>query len=460
MKNISKIILQNVSFLLLVGLIISFNGCGAQEGSNNTLIESQAVQNVSLTDLGESTKNSTTFQEVLKETTATSTSPIAYYGDTMNNEVVVIDIESMSLLKRIPTDGINTYTIDKLNNDYKKVYAITRSSNSMEVIDTETLERGKTIILEHFPRSCAFNSILGLTLVSGKDKPMSSLIDVETDEVVASIGSNCKTSPKDYGGGNATGHPFWFTKDKFALIDRANRTITLYSVTKVNGCWEVSCLSKLCTPTSVHHIIQRGLDGMDGGIDAADEAQCIFYAVAEGSQSEGKAPELLEIKLENNKLCITRVVAIGNDCEQDLGTHHGTFHPNGQHIYLPSNEGNVHVINYCTMKVEHVIKSGKGSGHVKFVPTRDMAVITNHHDTFVTVVDTKLHIHIKDIEVSGSSINDTILQSHTSYLGKNENYFYAFATDNGVFYKLDLETLEVVDELYTGGTPKQGCILE
>ena len=132
----------------------------------------------------------------------------------------------------------------------------------------------------------------------------------------------------------------------------------------------------------------------------------------------------------------------------------------GQHIYLPSNEGNVHVINYCTMKVEHVIKSGIGSGHVKFVPTRDMAVITNHHGTFVSIVDTKQHTHIKDVEVSGLSINDTILQSHTSYLGKAENYFYAFATDNGVFYKLDLEALEVVDELYTGGTPKQGCILE
>jgi len=112
------------------------------------------------------------------------------------------------------------------------------------------------------------------------------------------------------------------------------------------------------------------------------------------------------------------------------------------------------------MKVEHVIKSGIGSGHVKFVPTRDMAVITNHHGTFVSIVDTKQHTHIKDVEVSGLSINDTILQSHTSYLGKAENYFYAFATDNGVFYKLDLEALEVVDELYTGGTPKQGCILE
>jgi len=113
-------------------------------------------------------------------------------------------------------------------------------------------------------------------LVSGKDKPISSLIDVATDEVVASIGSNCKTSPKDYGGGNATGHPFWFTKDKFALIDGANRVIFLYQVTKINGCWKVSCLDKLCTPASVHHVIQRGLDGMDGGIDAEDEAQSVW----------------------------------------------------------------------------------------------------------------------------------------------------------------------------------------
>ena len=162
--------------------------------------------------------------------------------------------------------------------------------------------------------------------------------------------------------------------------------------------------------------------------------------------------------MENDTLYIARSVSIGCGCAKNLGTHHGTFHPNGTHIYLPSNEGNVHVINYQTMEVEHVIKSGIGSGHVKFVPTREIAVITNHKDTFITIVDTKLHKHIKDVTVSGESINNTILQSHTSYLDKDENYFYAFATDNGVFYKLDLETLEVVKELVTGGTPMQGCI--
>ncbi len=441
MRNLSKKLFYNASYLLFMGLVLSLNGCGSGEATT--------------------TKSSANFKPVLQEKAdGNSTSPIAYYGDTMNNEVLVIDIEDMSLLKRISTDGENTYTVDSLNSDYKKVYAITRSSNSMEVINTETLERGKTIILEHFPRSCAFNSILGLTLVSGKDKPMSSLVDVETDEVVATIGQNCKTSPKDYGGGNATGHPFWFTKDKFALIDRAARHMNLYKVEKVDGDWKVTFLNTLCTPTSIHHVIQRGANGMDGGIDAQDEAQDTFYAVAEGSQIECIPPMLLEISLVDNKLCITRSIDLGSENVKEKGAHHGTFDLNGQYIYLPSNEGNVHVINYFTMKVESIIKSGKGSGHVKCVPTRDIAVVTNHKDTFVTIIDTKLHKHIVDVNVSGESINNTILQSHTSYLSKDEKYFYAFATDNGVFYKLNLETFEVVETLYTGGTPKQGCILD
>lgn len=484
MKRLSKIILNNMSFLLLMGLTFSFNGCGSDGGThtNNSSIQSQTMQNISLsntretnmnlndssdssddnaTNAGESTGTNSGFQQVLNDSAVASTSPTAFYGDPMNEEVVVIDIETMRLLKRIPTNGENTYTVDKISDSYKKIYAITRGSNSIEVINTETLENVKTIALKHFPRSCAFNSVLGLTLISGKDKPMSTLIDVEKDEVVASVGKNCKTSPKDYGGGNATGHPFWFTKDKFALIDRADRTIFLYQVKKVNGCWKVSCLDKLYTPTSVHHFIQRGLDDMDGGVDAGDIEYHTFYAVAEGgSPSGGKAPQILEVILDNNKLSISREVTIDCGDEKNLGVHHGTFHPDGVHIYLPSNEGRVHVINYHTMKVETTIKSGKGSGHVKFVPSRNIAVVTNHKDTFITIVDTKHHTHIKDIKVSGESIHGTILQSHTSYLDKDEKYFYAFATDNGVFYKLDLETLEVVDELYTGGTPKQGCFLD
>jgi hypothetical protein len=62
--------------------------------------------------------------------------------------------------------------------------------------------------------------------------------------------------------------------------------------------------------------------------------------------------------------------------------------------------------------------------------------------------------------VSDEAINGEMLQSHTQYVDKDENYFYAFATDNGVFYELDLAKLEINRTLYTGGTPKQGGFIK
>jgi hypothetical protein len=66
---------------------------------------------------------------------------------------------------------------------------------------------------------------------------------------------------------------------------------------------------------------------------------------------------------------------------------------------------------------------------------------------------------INDVTVSGTSINAEILQSHSSFVHPNMDYFYAFATDNGVFYELDLETLTVSRTVKTGGTPLQGVFM-
>jgi len=380
----------------------------------------------------------------------------AFYGDTQLNRILAIDVEAMELATDIPTTGTTPYTVGRAGN-LDKLYAITRGSQSIDVIDINTLEITKTIALEHSPRSCAFNEYLGLQLVSGKDKPMSSLIDVETDEVVAVVGRNELVTPLDFGGSNATGHPMWLTRDMFVLLDREKRKIELYKVKKEEGKWKVTYLSKLCTPTSAHHFIGKGVDGMDTGILIDDAPKDTFYLVTEGAPQDHLSPRLSEVKLIGETLCITRTVSFGCKNVENMGAHHATFHPDGKHVYMGSTEGKMHVIDIVNMKLEKSIVTGKGSGHTTFVPQKDLAIVTNHHDTFITIVDTITNTKIKDLNVSGESINDTILQSHTSFTDLNGDFFYAFATDNGIFYEVNLDTLEVSRTLYTGGTPKQGC---
>jgi DNA-binding beta-propeller fold protein YncE len=436
---------KNITTIALLSIALFIGGCGSS-GTTST-----------------SKTPTTTNEGEPNNTTSTPQAKIgAFFGDPLLERSLVIDMEQMELIKEIPSAGENTYNVEIMdsNGSTGKIYTMTRGSYSFDVIDAKTLETTTTIPLAHFPRSGAYNAVLGLMLISGKNKPMSSLIDVKTDQVIKIIGKNEQTSPSDYGGSNATGHPFWMTDSKYVLINRAKRTIQLFKVKKVDEQWHSYPLWEIQTPTSVHHLLRGGdILGMNGGITSETEETDTFYAVTEGSHQDGIAPSIIEIKLNLNKIAIEREVSIGFDANVEKGTHHAAFHPTLPYIYLPSKEGKLYVIDTVGMKLITTIETGKGSGHVCFVPKRNLAMVTNHHDTYVTIIDTNTHTKVKNIKVSGESINDTILQSHTQYLDEAQDHIYAFASDNGIFYELDLETLEISRTLDTGGTPKQGGVM-
>ncbi|PHR56381.1 MAG: hypothetical protein COA44_08475 [Arcobacter sp.] len=373
----------------------------------------------------------------------------AFYGDKALGRVVVMDVDNMIFKAEIFTQGIDPYPVDQAGK-FDKVYAITRGSNSIDVIDSNTLEPMGLIELEHYPRSSeAFNETLGLQLVTGVDKPMATLIDVATDKAVASVGLNELFLVSDYGGSNATGHPFWFDENKFALIDRPNRMIHMYAVgkSKKHGAVHTKLLSSVPTPTAVHHFVKR------------DSSDNIFYALSEGSPDEGISPSVLKYILKRGKLHFVAEVALASENIYEMGSHHADMHPDGIHMYIGSTEGNIYVLNTKKMKIMKTIPVGLGAGHTTFVPERNIAIVTNHKDTFVSVVDTKKHTLIKNVTVSGPQINGAILQSHSTFVHPDMNFFYAFATDNGIFYELDLESLEVSRSVETGGTPLQGVFM-
>ncbi len=383
----------------------------------------------------------------------------AFYGDRLLDRVVVIDVEAMKLTETVETNGIDPYPVDQAGK-LDKVYAITRGSNSIDVINASTLEPMGLIELEHFPRSSeAYNPVLGLQLVTGVDKPMASLIDVNTDKVVAVVGDSSLDSIIDYGGSNATGHPFWFDDNRFALIDRGSRTIKMYKVVERKGRrggYNVMLLDTISTPTAVHHFVKRDTSALAG------KEKYAYYALAEGSPDADIAPTVLKYVLKNNKLHFIAqadLAETGDAIIANMGSHHADVHPNGKLMYVGSREGNVYVINMLKMKMVKTIEAGLGAGHTTFVPERNIAIVTNHRDTFITIVDTVKHQKMTNITVSGESINDEILQSHSSFVHPNMNFFYAFATDNGIFYELDLETLSVTRTLKTGGTPLQGVFM-
>jgi hypothetical protein len=378
----------------------------------------------------------------------------ALYGDPTFDRVVAIDVPDMIFVDSVATAS-TPYPVDAAGY-LNKAYAITRGANSVDIIDPDTLSNIGSIALEHKPRSGeAHNGSLNFILIAGADKPMTSVVNPETDTVVATAGDNVVTvSNGDYGGSLASGHPFWFSKKKFAVIDRANRKIQLFKLkgNKNNG-YRTELLDEIDTPTSVHHFVSRYRKALHG------KDKFLYYAIAEGSPSNNIPPQLLEIKVRGQKINLLRSTALSGFEPSSMGSHHADMHPDGIHIYMGSTEGHMFVINRKQMDIVSVVDTGLGCGHTHFIADKNMAVVTNHKGTFLTIINTENHSKINDVIVSPPQANGQILQSHTSFVDPDGNNFYAFASDNGVFYELNLTSLTVTRTVETGGTPRQGVFI-
>jgi DNA-binding beta-propeller fold protein YncE len=371
---------------------------------------------------------------------------LAYYGDWNANRIFIFDVDNWGWVTTVEGTGDGPYGIDQQSPE--KAYALTRLTESLTIVNNQTFANDGIIPLEHRPRSTNYNPETGLTLVSGGDKAMTSIIKVEKDEVARVIGDDVKTHPGDYGGSLSTGHPLWVTDRQFFMLDRAAREIQLWH--PKNG-----LLSTLHTATSVHHVFQPPASTMKKG----DEH--IYYAVEEGNrgdnQGEPISPAILRFELQGDTLVETGRVEL-NSIDPSIynasimGAHHAAFRPDGKFIYVGSAEGNLFVIDRKKMKVKKVIEVGMGAGHTTFLSMRDQAIITNHNDTFVSVINTKNHKWVRNVEVADTASPAYKSQAHTSGVSLDMQYFYSAASHDGVFYRINLDTW-IVDKTYAVPEP-------
>ena len=373
---------------------------------------------------------------------------LAYYGDWDSNRVYIIDVDNMALVKSVENTGDGPYGIDQQGPN--KAYALTRRTESLTVVDNHTLEHDGFIELQHKPRSTNFNANTLLSLVSGGDKAMTSIIRTDMDKVTKVVGEDVLTTPHDFGGSLSTGHPLWANDHHFFMLDRAARQIQLWSR---GG----QMLSAMDAPTSVHHIFQPPLSTM------TEDKMNVFYAVVEGNQSEQVSPGIIRFEIKNNSLQLTARVKLHDYDPENLdistmGSHHADFHPDGMSIYIGSAEGHVFVIDKNTLQITTMVDSGAGAGHTTFLPMRNQAIITNHNSTYMTVIDTVNHEFVRNVEVASSASPDYKSQAHTSGVSLDMKYFYSAASHDGSFFRIDLDSWDV-SKTYIGGNLLMGSFI-
>ena len=365
---------------------------------------------------------------------------VAYFADNVNDAINVIDVDKMELLDNIPTGHQDTHTagIASYSPDETKLYVSNRASQALDVIDTKSNEIIKTIALDFCPRSISVEKDTHLVDVAAVDRPMAAIIDAKSDELIATVGDkNTVLTSK-------CGHSYWLDATHFTFIDREHDKIYNYELKKENGSWKTTPIDALDTPSPVHHIAAP-----------SDGNGTVFYAMAEGNSSV--YPAVLKLTYSASKhLDINESLSLtyNNLSAADMGGHHLNFIKGSTKIYAGSKEGHLFVIDYSKnpMEIVKVLDAGIGAGHTVQSPQGDRAVVINHKDKFITLIDTKNDTKIADIVVS--QLDDSIvgkkqIQAHTQYhFSPDGRYFYMALTEEGELIKVDLDAKKVVNRVH------------
>ena len=369
-----------------------------------------------------------------------------YFADELLARCIGVNQELTEFFD-IPTHiGSINGSVDRAG-DLDKQYVRTTDRKSFDVIDPLYAEYRKTIPLRHKPRSCGgFNPFRRLQLISGKDYAMTSIVDVDTDLVVASIGDDTVDTISGNNGGSACGHPYWLSEQHFCMLDRFNDQIRTFSIDDNYNCLETQSLD---IPTGSHMMHDEHRD------ETLTETQ--FYIAIEGSSSLNVLPQVIEATFDPNTgtFELGRTVELPGTTDTDSFHHYGAS-PDGTELWCPTYEsGNVFVLNKASFSITDTIAIGAGGGHVNFSETLNVAVVTNHYDTFITIIDMSTMIPTNVTICGGTSIDGVFKQTHTPRITDDDLFFITGITHEGKLVRVDLVLKSIDKTIEIGGEPIQ-----
>jgi len=420
------------------------------------------------------------------------TKKVVHFADEHNphNRLLTLDYKNMKLLKTTKISGDTNHHADTLGyvGDANYQMLIPKGSTYATIRDVKNGKYVKRINLPFRPRSAdAFNAKYNLSLLNSRDRPSGVLIDTEKLKIVGKAGFNitcnqpnivapyrglykssninnlkCKTS--DNGGDQISGHPVWISSEAFVLIDRSNRLLHVYSIYKKGNSWATKLEQTLKTDTSLHQIIPKST--------RADNN--IFYGETEGNNGQEKIAGIYKWRLKSNGKGLIQEKFKKLIARNNKGTagHNLYITPDEKYLYAPAGQayrpdrknlkrGGIFILKSSDLSFVKYLKAGYGAGHVSFSKQKNLALITNHQDNYVTAINYKTHTRIKHIPVKFKRENIFgLTQSHAPYVEPSGRYYYNFWSDGGVFFRIDLNSLKTDKGIYVGGIPIQGNYYE
>jgi hypothetical protein len=399
-----------------------------------------------------------------------------------DNRLITVDSKNMKLLNTVKVEGSLNHHSDTMGEitTAKYMMMVPKGSNFVTVREIKSGKFVKKIELPFRPRSAdAYNKTYDLVLLNSRDRPAGVLIDATELKIVGKAGfnttcnkpnivapykglykkddiSNLTCSTSDFGGDQISGHPIWLSSKLFALLDRSNRLIHVYSIKRSKIGWDTKLEQTIKTDTALHQLIPR----------STSRSNRTFYGMTESNNNEGKIAGVYKFSLRGNKLTMNNFTKLDENQLQGINGHNLYLTPNKRYLYAPVGatvkngkitKGGIFVIGSYSMKVKKFIETGFGAGHVSFSKRYGIAMVTNHKDKYVTAINYNRDRFIKNIPLDFKSENIfSLYQSHAPHIESTGRYFYNFWTDGGVFFRVDLRNLNLDKSVYVGGIPIQG----
>ena len=404
-----------------------------------------------------------------------SAKSIAIFADehNPNNRILAIDYKNMELIDENPVEGSLNHHADVIGEvkNAKYIMMVPKGSNFVTFRKVDDRSFVKKLNLPFQPRSGdAYNSKYNLTLLTASNRPSAVIIDNNSLKIVGRAGfnlscnqytlnkivtnstfNNPSCTASDFGGSQISGHPIWLSSKTFAILDRSNKFVHVYGISKVDGEWKTKLKNSIKTNSSMHQIIP----------DA--RSRNIFYGMTEGNFNTNTLARIYKFKLIHGKLktigyrelSLTKGLFLNKKTYKGIGGHNLYITPNNRYLYGATASGVVFVVKSKNLHIKNAFNVGKGAGHVNFMKHGKYGVVTNHQDAFATVFNWRTHKFVKNIYTKFDKEGiASLLHSHSPYIeGK---YFYNFWTDGGVFYRINLNTLTLDNSVYVGGIPIQG----
>ncbi len=387
---------------------------------------------------------------------------LVLYGNLDGNEIIAISADTMSVHSIIPLiESDKPYAIDRINEE--ALLTISRGHSVTEKIRIKNkhgdykLKHVCVQSLKHSPRTARGNRSGELALVSGASTAESTVLDMTKDCAHIHLEVGDEDSKKgegaasgiDYGGSNASGHEFWISDTRFAVLNRVKREVQFYDTQANNP--ETSFFTFNTTTTPHHLLADRQLPGR-------------YYIACEGSPSRFLPPSVfaLEENGDSFNLIGQMFLSVTPTDIKKSGGHH--LDQVGNLIFMGSAEGYCYIFDSRRLEQVAKIPTGLGHGHTGFIPFQDKiyAVTVNHKDIFTTIIEVDSLTKMGDVSVSEEKPqyeqdkNRTRLaQGHTTFMRMRNGrpFFYLMVSHESKFVEIDVMTRKVIRTLDVANDP-------